>query len=187
MLFVKKLYLICLILLSVLSFSQKADSIKIQSGSVFKKLKLNDSLIFYQCHVESGTQQLSTASGQTITGSSKKYSITEKYVLIKQQQGYRVRYFVAALNVFPNKKFTGLKFKERAYWDFKEVKSFLLQDTEILPFLALEEKGREAVVYDYGISKYTTNQLIIRYANDYKQLVIEGPYVLSKLMRVEEK
>ena len=46
----------------------------------------------------------------------------------------------------------------------------------------LERKGREAIEYDYVVSKNNTNQLIIKLKKDFKQLVIEGDYVLSKLL-----
>jgi hypothetical protein len=168
-------------------FSQSLETVHFNSGSVFENLRMNDSVVFYQCHVEAGTHQLSTASGQTISGTPKKYSITEKYVLTKHETGFEVKYSISSLNIFPNKKFTGLKFKEKGYWEFKYLKTFMLKDAELRPFTALEEKGRDAIVYDYGITKYTTNQLLIRYPNDYKQLVIDGPYVLSKLIAVNER
>lgn len=168
-------------------FSQTTELVQISSNSAFSQLKTNDSVIVYQCHVESATQQLSTASGQTITGTAQKYSITEKYSIIKSDTGYRVNYFIASMSAFPNKKFAGLKFKERSYWHFKFIKTFQLSDTDLKVFLALENKGKEAIVYDYGISKYNTNQLVIRYQNDYKQLVIDGSYVLSKLIDIDKK
>lgn len=175
------------IFLGLAGFAQSSETVSINSGSVFKNLKIFDSLVFYQCHVESGTQQLSTASGQTITGASKKYTITEKYILIKVEEGYQVKYFISALNIFPNKKFAGLKFKEKFYWEFQQKKNFALKEIDIRAFLAMEEKGKDAIVYDYGITKYNTNQIIIRYSNDYKQLVIDGPYVISKLINVNER
>src|SRR6478736_6857364 len=159
-----------LFLLNGKAFSQNEVTVHIDANSVFKTLRINDSLFFYQCHVESGVQQLATASGQTITGTSKKYTVTEKYIITKLERGYRVNYFIASLNVFPNKKFGGLKFKERPYWEFKQIKSFLIKDADLLAFLEMEKKGREAIEYDYGISKYNTNQLIIRTQYDYNQL-----------------
>ena len=183
----KKLLCVCAFFINNAVFSQEDKTLVIETQSVFKNLKIKDSVVFYQCHVETGTQQLSTASGQTITGNPKKYSITEKYIITKLEKGYKVNYFISSLNIFPNKKFAGLKFKERSYWDFKEAKTFNLEDSGIQAFLAMEEKGRDAVVYDYGLSKYNTNLLIIRYPNDYKQLVIDGPYVISILLNINDQ
>ena len=97
------------------SFAQN-DSLVIPSSSILKNLKDGDSLIYYQCHVEEATQQLSTASGQTLTGKAQKYSITEKYVIKKNESNYSVNYYTSSLTVFPNKKFSGLKIREKSYW-----------------------------------------------------------------------
>jgi len=163
------------------SFSQN-DSLVIPSSSILKNLKDGDSLIYYQCHVEEATQQLSTASGQTLTGKAQKYSITEKFVLKKKEQVFSIVYYTSSLAVFPNRKFSGLKIREKPYWNFKKEKEFVLTDKDLKILLALEKKGKEAIEYDYAITKYNTNQLIIRSAKDFKQLVIDGNYILSKLL-----
>ena len=162
--------------------SQVLDS-TIESSSMFKGLKPGDSLTFYQCHVEEAVQQLSTASGQTLTGKAQKYSITEKYVVLKTPEGYTVNYYTSTLSVFPNKKFSGLKIRERPYWAFKKVKTSAISSQDLSVFLSLEKKGREAIEYDYAITRYTTNQIIIKKRKDFKQLVIEGDYVISKLIK----
>jgi hypothetical protein len=163
------------------SFSQN-DSIVIPSSSILKNLKDGDSLIYYQCHVEEATQQLSTASGQTLTGKAQKYSITEKFVLKKKEQVFSIIYYTSSLAVFPNRKFSGLKIREKPYWNFKKEKEFVLSEKDLKILLALEKKGKEAIEYDYAITKYNTNQLIIRSTKDFKQLVIDGNYILSKLL-----
>ncbi|PBQ32158.1 hypothetical protein CNR22_10360 [Sphingobacteriaceae bacterium] len=154
----------------------------IASNSLFKDVKQGDSLTFYQCHVEEAVQQMATASGQTLTGKSQKYTITEKYVFHRNETGYSVSYYTSSLNVFPNKKFSGLKIRERPYWAFKLEKIFPLKEDDLKVFLALEKKGREAIEYDFAITRYTTNQIIIKQRKDFKQLVIDGNYVISKLI-----
>ncbi|MBL7931316.1 MAG: hypothetical protein JNL60_05425 [Bacteroidia bacterium] len=163
-------------------FGQSSGSLSIPGSSMLNKLAVGDSIIYYQCHVEEATQQMTTASGQTLTGKAQQYSITEKYVLHKTKQGYHVNYYSSALNVLPNRKFSGLKIRERPYWNFKREKSFDLDEKDLKILLALENKGREAIEYDYVINKYNTNQLIIKQKKDFKQLVIEGDYVVSKLI-----
>src|SRR5688500_10882053 len=91
----------------------------ISAKSLFNNLPDGDSVTFYQCHVEQAVQHLTTASGQTLTGSSQPFSITEKYILKKMPEGFYVTYYTTSLNVLPNKKFSGLKIKERPYWEFK--------------------------------------------------------------------
>jgi hypothetical protein len=164
------------------SRSQSSDSIAIPPSSILKNLKEGDSLTYYQCHVEEAVQQLSTVSGQTLTGKQQKYTITEKYVVKKLATNYSVNYYSSSLTIFPNRKFSGLKIREKPYWEFKKEKTFVLTEQNLKVLLALERKGKEAVEYDYPITKYTTNQLIIRSGKDFKQLVIEGNYVLSKLL-----
>src|SRR6185436_18957592 len=128
----------------------QSDSMHIPESSMLKRLGLSDSVLFYQCHVEEAIQQQSTASGQTITGKPQRYSITEKYVIRKSEQGFLVTYFSSSLNVFPNKKFSGLKIREMPYWEFKKEKTFLLSPAALRVFLALEKKGREAIEYDFA-------------------------------------
>ena len=164
--------------------AQTSDSGAISATSMFKHLKLGDSLTFYQCHVEEGVQQLSTASGQTVTGKTQKYTITEKYVLVKLESGYNVNYYTSSLNVFPNKKFSGLKIRERSYWAFAKEKSTTLNELDLKVFLSLEKKGREAIEYDFAITRYTTNQIIIKQGKEFKQLVIDGNYIISRLLKL---
>lgn len=170
--------------LMVVGLWAQTETQTISSTSLFKDLKTGDSLTFYQCHVEEAIQQLATASGQTLTGKSQKYTITEKYVFHKTETGYSVSYYTSSLNVFPNKKFSGLKIKERPYWLFKQEKIFPLKEEDLKVFLALERKGREAIEYDFAITRYTTNQVIIKQKKNFKQLVIDGNYVVSKLISI---
>ncbi|MDP3567520.1 hypothetical protein [Sediminibacterium sp.] len=158
------------------------DSIVIPSSSILNTIKIGDSVTYYQCHVEAAVQQLSTVSGQTLTGKQQKYTITEKYVLKKNADNYSVNYYASSLTVFPNRKFSALKIREKPYWEFKKEKSFTLTEKDLKVLLALEKKGKEAIEYDYAISKYNTNQLIIKSGKNFKQLVIDGNYVLSKLI-----
>jgi hypothetical protein len=178
-----KLFFIGLIMcVAFYSRAQPIDSLLIPAGSILKGIKTGDSVIYYQCHVEEAVQQMATASGQTITSKPQKFTITEKFVVLKTASGYSVNYYTSSLNVFPNKKFSGLKIKERPYWEFKKERSFTLRDKDLNVFLALEKKGREAIEYDFAITRYSTNQLIIKQRKNFKQLVIDGGYVISKLV-----
>jgi hypothetical protein len=176
---VKKYFIGTLI---VFSCYVKAQNLFIPASSLLGSLGRGDSVIFYQCHVEEATQHISTASGQTFTSSPEKYSITEKYVIIKDSIGYRAKHFISSLVILPNRKFSGLKIREKPYWNFKKEKEFPLTENDLKVLLALESKGREANEYDFTISKYTTNQIIIKKKKDFKQLVIDGNYVISKLV-----
>ena len=171
-----------LLLFFRLFLNAQQDTSALFAKSLLKNLKVGDSVIYYQCHVEQAIQQLTTVSGQTLVGKPDKYSITEKYTVIRQKNGYTVNYFSSAMTAFPNRRFSGLKVRERDYWLFKYEKSFPLSDQDVKVLLALERKGHEATEYDFTIDKYNTNQLIIKKKKNFKQLVIEGNYVLSKLI-----
>lgn len=170
-----------ILLFSSSAFGQVKDSVFIPESSILKGIQTGDSVTYYQCHVEEAIQQLTTASGQTLTGKPQRYTITEKYVIRKEATAYVVNYYTSSLNVFPNKKFSGLKIRERPYWAFKHEKTYVLSNQGLKVLLALEKKGREAIEYDFAITRYTTNQLIIKHKKNFKQLVIEGNYVISKL------
>lgn len=174
--------LIVFLLAAFYGLAQISDSLVIHAGSLLSRLNGGDSLTYYQCHVEEAVQQLSTASGQTLVGQPQKYSITEKYVLKKRGTTYYVDYYTSSLTIFPNRRFSGLKIREKAYWEFKKEKQFELDHKALRVLIALEKQGREATEYDYPITRYTTNQLIIRQRKNFKQLVIDGNYVISKLI-----
>ena len=175
--------LIALLTACLYGQAQTGDSLLIPAGSMLSRLSAGDSITYYQCHVEEAIQQLSTVSGQTLVGQSQKYSITEKYVIKKRGSAYYADYYTSSLTVFPNRKFSALKIREKPYWEFKKEKQIDLDDKALRAFIALEKQGREAMEYDYPITKYTTNQLIIRQRKQFKQLVIDGNFVLSKLIQ----
>lgn len=177
----RKLFLILFLASCFCVFAQN-DSIVIPANSILKNLNVGDSVTYYQCHVEEAVQQLSTASGQTLTGKPQRYTITEKFVVKKNADSYSVNYYASSLTIFPNRKFSGLKIREKPYWEFKKERAFVLSDKDLKYLIALEKKGKDAIEYDYAITKYNTNQLIIKTKKDFKQLVIDGNYFLSKLL-----
>ncbi len=157
------------------------------SSRFLNNLVPGDSVVYYQCHVEEAVQQLTTATGQTLTGRPQKYSITEKFVVKRGSEGYYADYYTSSLTVFPNRRFSALKIREKDYWLFKKERTIPLSETLLKAFAALEKQGREAIEYDYAITKYTTNQLIVKVRKDFKQLVIDNNYVLSRLLMQESK
>lgn len=171
----------CFLFIGSTAYSQPPDSLIAASQSYLKQIIAGDSLLYYQCHVEEASVSLSTASGQTISGNSQKYSITEKFVVVKELSQYRVRYYTSSYSNLPNRRFSGLKIREADYWNFKFQKEKVLTENDVKVLLALERKGHEAMEYDFIISRSNRNQIIIRHKKEFKQLVIEGAYVISKL------
>ncbi len=176
-----------IVLFLIFNLSAKSQTVSgffIPQNSILYNLPLKDSATYYQCHVEQAVQQLSTVSGQTLTSKPQKFTITEKFVVIKIDSiNYNVRYYTSSLTVFPNRKFSGLKIREKKYWEFKKETEFILTQTNLKYLVALEAKGKETTEYDFAITKYTTNQLIIKTKKAFKQLVFDGDYVLSQLFK----
>jgi hypothetical protein len=177
-------YLVALLFLMAFTNvkAQLFESIINTSESSLKELQVGDSILYYQCHVEDVGMQLQTAAGQTLTSNPQKCSITEKMVVVKTSSNYLVRYYNSSLTILPNRKFSGLKIREKSYWNFRLNKEFVLNENQLKILIAIERKGREAIEFDYIVSKYTTNQVIVKQKKNFKQLVIEGDYVLSRLL-----
>ena len=112
-------------------FSQTAASFSLSASSMLSALKKGDSLVYYQCHVEEATQKISTASGQSFTSAPQKYTITEKFVVINDSLNFRCKYFISSMIILPNRKFSGLKIREKAYWNFKKEKEATLSEKDL--------------------------------------------------------
>jgi hypothetical protein len=174
--------LIIFLLLANFSRSQTMIFPEKLQGTMLAKLKSGDSLVYYQCHVEELAQQLSTASGQTLNTAPQKYTITEKYIITRDSVNYNARYLVSSMIILPNKRFSGLKIREKAYWNFKRVKEKTLTEKDLKILGALELKGTGATEYDFAVTKSNTNQVIIKQKKDFNQLNIAGNYVISKMI-----
>ncbi len=143
-------------------------------------LKTNDSLTYYQCHVEEAMQQLVTASGQKISGKVQKYTITDKYIVINKNDQYRLRYYSSSMVEYPNKKFAYLKLVEKPYWNFKLEKDTLISKHDVLTIAALETKSHETTEYEFKVNHQNKNEIIIMGGKVMSQLIIEGDYLLKK-------
>lgn len=159
---------------------QAGDTSGLAQGTMLASLNIGDSLVYYQCRVQEAQVEVLTASGQTLNGTPQKCSVTEKFVLYKKQQGYELIYYTSALTDLPNRKFSGLKIRERPYWGFKKNKEVILNTGGLKLLEVIEKKGREAIEYDFVISKNNTNQIIIKQGKKFKQLVFDKNYSISK-------
>lgn len=148
------------------------------------ELKTNDSLIYFQCYVAEATQELTTASGEKITGKPQLYTITEKYVVHNMNGQFHLKYFTSSLTEYPNKKFAYLKLVEKKYWNFKFVKDTVLSEHDAFVFAAIENKSHDTNEYDFKVNKQTPNEIIINGKKVMKQLVVEGNYIIRKNLDV---
>lgn len=164
-------------------FSQEINPILFPqhlSDTYIAKLKTNDSLIYYQCHVAEAAQELTTSTGEKIKSKPQKFTITEKYTIIKSNRGYRLKYSRSSICDYPNKKFAYLKLKEKKYWEFTPVKDTLINEHDVLIFAAFEKKSHDTTEYDFKVTKYSSNQLIIIGRKIMRQLIVDGDYLLNK-------
>jgi len=162
-------------------YSQNLAKKLSQSTTFLNELNNGDSVVYYQCHIESAQQELITASGQTLSSVSKNMSITEKFVLHKSDNNYELTRFVSVLTMCPNRRFSGLKFGEKAYWEFYFKESKTLSGDDLKALDAIENIGKEANEYDFAISIKNSNQVIILSGNKAKQLGLSDQLLLSKL------
>lgn len=147
------------------------------------RLQSNDSMVYYQCHVDDASQELTTSSGQKIVSKKRRVTITEKFVITRSDSVYSCRYYTSPLTNYPNKKFPYLTLKEVSNWNFELQKSKSLTKEEVLLAAAMETKTHAIIHYDLNINKSCPNEVIICYKKNREQLIVEGDYLLSKLLK----
>lgn len=175
------LYLFLIICLMGLPLSNNAqtNAKSISKQSLFYELNA-DSLTVYECRVVEASQELTTADGQKIKTGSQKLTITNKYHIKCIDNSYQIHIYTAGITPFPNRKFSGLKIREKKYWEFGLDTSFILSNKQLALFLIAEDKGKEANEYDYAITKHTRYQLIFKRRKNFKQLVFDDIIDLKK-------
>jgi len=146
------------------------------------KLHTNDSLVYYQCHVDEATQELITGSGQKFTTKKRKLTITEKFVIYKKDSVYTCKYFNSPVTNYPNKKFPYLTLKEVANWDFELKKTKPLTSQELLLLAAMEIRTHAIIHYELNINKTCPNEIVIWSKKDKDQYMVEGDYLMSKIL-----
>lgn len=171
------------ILTAVWAKSQNITFPKHLSNAVIANLKAQDSLIYYQCHVDTASQQTTLSNGQQIQTAKKKITITEKFIITKKDSVYTCRYFISDITNYPNKKFPYLTLKEVETWNFGNYKQKQLNAKEVLILAALETKTHDIVHYELNINKSCPNQLIIAYQKNKSQHIVEGKYLISELLK----
>lgn len=150
------------------------------------KLTNNDSIVYYQCHVDEASQELTTSSGQKISSKKKKLTITEKFVITKLDSVYACRYYASSVTNYPNKKFPYLTLTEVENWGFELQKAKTLSKEEVLLIAAMESKTHDIVHYELNINKTCPNQIIVCYKKDKEQYLVEGDYLLSKILNCQK-
>jgi hypothetical protein len=144
------------------------------------KLQNGDSLTYYQCHVDSASQEITLSNGKKINSKKKRITLTEKFVIIKKDSIYICKYSNSPITNYPNKKFPYLTLTEVKNWEFEVKQTKALSSQEIQMIAALETKTHYIVHFELNINKTCPNELIIIGKNINEQFIIEGNYLLSK-------
>lgn len=147
------------------------------------KLITGDSLIYYQCRVVDANIQVNTGN-QQIESKKQQITITEKFVISLKENTYSIRYYTSGLTTFPNRRFSGLKIREKAYWNFSFRSERYLEGKEVQFLALLQTSGREAIEYDFAITKHTTNQIIIKQKKNFEQLLIKDKLSISEALKL---
>jgi hypothetical protein len=161
-------------------FSQTATFPEHLKKTNIAKLQSGDSLTYYQCHVDSASQEITTSNGRKINIKKKRITLTEKFVIHKKDSIYICKYSNSSITNYPNKKFPYLTLTEVKNWEFevKQIKQLSLQETQMIA--ALETKTHSIIHFELNINKTCPNELIIIGKNINEQFIIEGNYLLSK-------
>jgi hypothetical protein len=181
----KHVLLILNLLLAYVASAQDAGFPKHLQKTQIAALKSGDSLVYYQCHVDEASQEIVTSTGQKITAKKKRLTITEKFVIHKVDSVYNCKYFTSSVTNYPNKKFPYLTLTEVQNWDFELKKNKPLTTQEVLVVAALETKTHSIVHYELNINKTCPNEIIICSKKDKEQFMVEGNYLLSKLLNCQ--
>lgn len=177
----KKLVVI-LFLTCTSAFSQTLFNEKTQ-GTMIAKLKMGDSLVYYQCRVVDADVQITTST-QKVEGAKQQITFTEKFVIHLKDSAYSVRYYTSGLTTFPNRRFSGLKIRQKSYWNFTFRNERKLEKKEVQFLALLQNSGREAIEYDFAITKNTTNQIIIKQRKNFEQLLIKEKLSISEALKL---
>lgn len=149
------------------------------------KLKEVDSLCYYQCRpVKIQQQQITDTSGKVLNlDAGEDYiTITEKFMLMKNRDEYRLRYYASSETYYPNKKYAYLKLVEKKYWNFQLRKSVVLEKQDVLLLAAYETKLREVTEYDFTVTKINGPQMILNGKKISAQYVVGGGYLLQNTL-----
>jgi len=146
-----------------------------------------DSLVYYQCHVEFIEQAIRTAEGQELPKARTKATLTEKFVLKKQEGKYWCSYFIASYTGCPNRRFTGLKFSEKSYWQFSFQHKEELDDQQLQFLQVVEYAGKDATEYDLIVNERNSNQVLILKGKRFRQIGLAEKTLLAKLFKPREQ
>ncbi|MBC7862885.1 MAG: hypothetical protein IAF38_07910 [Bacteroidia bacterium] len=182
----KKIFAIALLVVLCFSFSGKKYSITFPghlSKTIVARLADKDSICYYQCYCAiSGTPPtyLPVDSVKKRKMKTGMVTVTDKFVLNKNGNVYRLRHFQSSLYDYPNKKFAYLKLKEKAYWNFTLSKDTTLSELSVFKLAALELKLRPLTETYFQVLSDNYPQVILNSKKTSEQRLVEGNYLIRK-------
>lgn len=165
----KQALIVLLILRAVSVVAQ--DTAYFNPKSLLYNLSETDTVIVYQCLYREAAE--GSSEEYNVPAGGKAYTQSYKTVIC-QKNGFWFAYtYTTAIQDQPNRKFSGLKIRERPYWQFKGGAVFEPSVWQLRTLEKLERTGREAMEYDYPVTKHSRNQLIIKRRKKYIQLILD--------------
>lgn len=180
----RKYFCLFILLYCAALFNAQGNLNEKLSKTYIYNLKENDSVTYYQCRVVKAALSINDGT-TTVNTKEQALTITEKFVIKKLNGKLSVKNYVSSLTIFPNRKFSGLKLREKPYWNFLFKSEKVLDDNESSYLQGLQVIGKETTEYDFAITKYTTNQLIIKKKKDFEQLLLKEDVVISKSLKLQ--
>lgn len=178
------LYILVCVFISNFIYSQKVEFPENLRKTQVAQLLLHDSLLYYQCHVDTVIQEITTQSGQKIKSKKRRLTITEKFKILLTDSGYVVYYSLSPVTNYPNKKFPYLTLKEVHSWDFQLSTIRRLTKDEVLLLANFEKHTHSIIHYELNINKSCPNEVIIKRGNFVEQFIVEGDLILSKILNL---
>jgi len=179
----KKFSLTVVSILFLFSFVRKKPKIpfpKLLQKTNIAKLANIDSLCYYQCYCAA----TGNPPSYLVLAEAKKIkapiTVTEKFVLNKNGNNYRLRYYSSSLTPYPNKKYAYLKLKEKEYWDFKLKADTIISNESVFKLAALELKFRQITETYFNVVNDNYPQIILNGKKVSVQCVIEGNYLIRR-------
>ena len=151
------------------------------------KLKPIDSLCYYQCYCLKISKQKYEAENGTIidvNASPQPITITEKFMLYKNNDTYRMQHYVSSATYYPNKKFAFLKLVEKDYWNFVLKHDTVLPKQDVLLLAAYETKLQSLTAYDFTVVDNNSPQCILNGKKVSEQYRVSGDHLLNKTLSV---
>lgn len=148
------------------------------------KLKTGDSIVYYQASCYQSVVDPVNGSVRIIyhrdSITAPNHIVTEKFLVIKKDSGYFLKYFVSPLDLYPNKKFTALRFYESKKWMFTNKFNGYLSREDVLRLALAEYSMQETMTEQEKVTMKNSPQLIVAGIYFPRQGIVPANAVLAR-------